>query len=133
MKQISSGLFLRTLLVLSIAFLPGAVLAQLGPHMITGVWQVRSGGEQFHSGTIHMSQSGYTVVGNTKMGAGMMNFTGKLDNDTLSGKWKGPTGETGWLTFHFAPTFTSFNGEYGYNGRKPSGTVVGKLVRKTSM
>ena len=133
MKQAFSGLVLRTLLVVSIAFLPAAVLAQMGPHMVTGVWQVRSGGEQFHSGTVHMSQTGYTIVGNSRMARGMMNFTGKLNNDTLSGTWRGPTGETGWLTLHFAPSFRSFNGEYGYHGRKPSGTMVGKLVRHTTM
>lgn len=82
---------------------------------------------------MHMVQQGYTIVGHGTGPKGQVSFSGKLHNDKLSGTWKGPTGETGWLTFNFASTFLALNGEYGYHGRNPEGTVVGKLVKRTKM
>jgi hypothetical protein len=134
MNRRAFGTYVLAAFVLSVmAFIPSYSQAQLGPHIITGDWAIQSSGEKFYSGTIHMVQQGYTVVGHSTTSKGALQFSGKLNNNVLSGKWTGPTGETGWLTFTFAQSFLSFNGEFGYNGRKPHGTIIGKLVRKTPM
>lgn len=128
-RRILGGYALVALLLSIAVFLPAHSSAQLGPHIATGDWSVKSSGPGFSSGTVHMVQQGYTIVGN---GAGKrLSFSGKLNNEKLSGTWRGPTGETGWLTLTFSQSFLSFNGEYGYHGRKPEGTLIGKLVKHT--
>lgn len=112
---------------------PSVSQAQLSPRLITGDWSVQSAGAEFRKGILHLTQQGYTVVGHVKGPKGTISLNGKLNNNVLSGTWHGPTGETGWLTFNFASTFLSFNGDYGYAGRKPSGQVIGKLVKSTAM
>ncbi|MGZ3506630.1 MAG: hypothetical protein ACXVAW_19060 [Vulcanimicrobiaceae bacterium] len=112
---------------------PSNSQAQLSPRFITGDWSVQSAGVEFHKGIMHLTQQGYTVVGHLKGPRGTISLNGKLNNNVLSATWHGPTGETGWLTFNFAPSFLSFNGDYGYAGRKPTGQVIGKLVKSTAM
>ena len=48
-------------------------------------------------------------------------MTGKFHDGMIEGTWRGPTGETGWLTMRFAPDRESFNVEWGYHGRTPDG------------
>lgn len=119
--------------ILLALLVPNVSQAQLSPRLITGDWSVQSAGQEFHKGIMHLTQQGYTVVGHVKGPKGTISLNGKLNNNVLSATWHGPSGETGWLTFNFAGTFLSFNGDYGYAGRKPSGQVIGKLVKSTAM
>ncbi len=69
---------------------------------------------------------GYGFVGtNASNGNG---FTGTfVDDSKINGKWHGPGG-AGWLTVYASPNGHSFNGSWGYNGRKENGTFVANKV-----
>ncbi|MBV8246113.1 MAG: hypothetical protein JOZ38_09355 [Candidatus Eremiobacteraeota bacterium] len=101
--------------------------ALAAPPNITGMWTVdQQGLNGGSSATITLKQSGMSVVGsNAKNGNG---FTGTFVNDTqINGTWKGPGG-AGWLTVYVSPNGHSFNGTWGYNGRKANGSFVGNKV-----
>jgi hypothetical protein len=110
--------------LLSVAALSTSANAQTSD--FTGDWQVTSTGDQFKSGTVHLTQSGSTIVGDyTGDGAGA-HVSGKLTNGVLSGTWKGANGaESGWVTVFFRESGKGFNGEWGYHGRPPNGLLVG--------
>jgi hypothetical protein len=91
---------------------------------LTGTWTVQQTGlNGTTSQTITLKQSGDSVVGtNATNGNG---FTGTFVSDTkINGKWHGPGG-AGWLTVYASANGHSFNGSWGYNGRKENGTFVG--------
>ena len=73
-----------------------------------------------------LTQTGNTLVGHsTSNGNG---FTGKfVDDQKINGTWNGPGG-AGWLTVYASPNGHSFNGSWGYNGRKENGTFVANKV-----
>jgi hypothetical protein len=96
---------------------------------IPGNWHVHSTGDQFRSGTLHLHRQGTTIVGNYEAEKGTTQMTGKLVNDKLSGTWRDPSGESGWLTLNFSETGTGFQGEWGYHGRPSNGNLVGQLIR----
>ncbi|MBV8600835.1 MAG: hypothetical protein JO359_04635 [Candidatus Eremiobacteraeota bacterium] len=101
---------------------PGAALA--APPNIAGNWTVeQSGLNGTATSKITLTQNGNGVVGqNASNGNG---FTGTFVTDSqINGNWKGPGG-AGWLTVYVSPNGHSFNGEWGYNGRKPNGSFVG--------
>jgi len=109
---------------LSAAIAASATVAALAsPPNLTGTWTVQQTGlNGTSSSTITITQSGGGVVGtNATNGNG---FTGTFVTDTqINGKWHGPGG-AGWLTVYVTPNGHSFNGSWGYNGRKPNGTFV---------
>lgn len=114
---------------------PVATYAQTATMNVTGDWAVQMTGNDFAAGTIHLSQVGDTVVGSalaSKNEQGVLQFSGKLEGNKLSGKWRSPKGETGWLTFNFTDTHAAFNGDWGYGGRGPSGHIVSRKVRNTA-
>ena len=87
------------------------------PPNLTGTWAVQQTGVNgTTSSTITITQSGMGIVGmNAKTGNG---YTGTFVNDTqINGKWHGPGG-AGWLTIYVSPNGHSFNGTWGYNGRR---------------
>lgn len=111
--------------VVATALLGSAALA--APPNLTGQWTVeQSGMNGTSSSVINLTQSGTSVVGtNPKNGNG---FTGTFATDTqINGKWKG-TGGAGWLTVYVSANGHSFNGTWGYNGRKANGSFVGNKV-----
>lgn len=109
---------------------PGAVSAQGVSPNITGDWVVQITGDQLLVGTLHFTQVGDTVVGSaegsTKSGNGVLQISGTLNAPQLSGKWRSPKGEVGWITLNFQPGFKAFSGQWGYSGRKPNGTIVSR-------
>ena len=46
----------------------------------------------------------------------------------IQGTWRGATGETGWFNMQPSPDGKSFSGEYGFNGRKAEGKIIGHLT-----
>ncbi|HET9029602.1 MAG TPA: hypothetical protein VFN49_05445 [Candidatus Aquilonibacter sp.] len=97
--------------------------AQAAPPNVSGNWKVeQSGYNGTTTSTIKLTQSGENVVGSS---SGGNNFQGKFVTDSqINATWHGPGG-AGWLTVYVTPNGHSFNGEWGYNGRKPNGTFVG--------
>ena len=100
---------------------------------VTGDWKIQVTGNRFISGDLHLSQVGDTIVGSglSAAGSGEVQISGKLTGSTVSGKWRGPTGETGWITLNFQNDST-FSGEWGYGGRGPNGHIVAQKARSSS-
>src|SRR6185437_1545772 len=96
--------------------------AQAAPPNITGNWKVEQSGVNGPSNsTVQIKQSGENVVGTSSNGN---NFQGKfVDDKQINATWHGPGG-AGWITVYVTPNGHSFNGQWGYNGRKPNGTFV---------
>jgi hypothetical protein len=105
----------------------GSVPASAQPPNLTGSWKVeQSGLNGSTAGTLTITQSGNGIVGNNATTHN--GYTGEFVTDSqINGKWHGPGG-AGWLTIYVSPNGHSFNGEWGYNGRKPNGTFVGNKV-----
>lgn len=101
----------------------GAPAPQAGPSL-AGDWSVSATGAKFRSGTYTLQQVNQQVIGKNPEG-GQMQGTMK-DPSTVEGTWRGPTGEQGWFNMHVAADGNSFSGQYGYGGRKPTGTLIGK-------
>jgi hypothetical protein len=111
--------------VVTTALLSSAALA--APPDLTGQWTVeQSGMNGTSTSTVSLTQSGSSIVGkNPKNGNG---FQGTFVNNTqINGTWKGPGG-AGWLTVYVSANGHSFNGTWGYNGRKANGSFVGNKV-----
>ena len=102
------------------------VSAVASPPSVTGTWKVeQSGLNGSTTTTITLKQSGMGIVGTSNTGN---DFTGEFATDTqINGKWHGPGG-AGWLTIYVTPNGHSFNGTWGYNGRKSNGSFVGNKV-----
>lgn len=100
-----------------------------------GNWSVAATGTHFRSGTYQLSQVNDVVVGISApvMGQDSSQINGKVKAAGLvEGSWRGPTGETGWLNLQLAPDGKSFSGQYGFNGRKPEGALVGHLADQST-
>jgi len=108
-----------------VAFSNAPALA--APPNLTGTWVIQQSGLNGTSDSkITLKQSGMGLVGsNAANGNG---FTGTFVNDTqINGTWHGPGG-AGWLTIYASANGHSFNGSWGYNGKKENGTFVGNKV-----
>lgn len=101
--------------------------ALAAPPNLTGTWTVQQSGlNGTTSGTITLKQSGNDIVGQNPVNK--RGFTGTFVNDSqINGKWHGPDG-AGWLTVYASPNGHSFNGSWGYNGRKENGTFVANKI-----
>jgi hypothetical protein len=128
-----------TLLALCIATFglvgtPSVISAQATATNVTGDWVTQITGDQLLVGKLHLTQVGDTVVGSAEpaKGSGVLQISGPLQGTQLSGKWRGPKGNVGWITLNFNPSFTAFSGQWGYGGRKPNGTIVSRKFLKTS-
>ena len=107
------------------ASVPAITQTQGGSHSLSGTWNVSATGPRFRTGTYSFQQVNQNVIGANPAGGQMH---GKLKNQsTVEGTWIAPTGATGWFNMHLAPDGKSFSGQYGYGGRKQTGTLVGHL------
>jgi hypothetical protein len=108
------------------AGLPNAAVLASPPNL-TGTWTVQQTGPNGTStGTIKLTQSGNGVVGHNAATQNGINGTFVSDSQ-INGTWNGPGG-AGWLTVYASPNGHSFNGTWGYNGRKANGSFVGNKV-----
>lgn len=114
---------LASLLGIAATIGPGAAQMQTASHTVAGVWNVSATGAHFQQGKYRVQQVNQTIIGKNGAGGQMQ---GTMKNPGLvEGTWRGPTGETGWFNMHVTPDGKSFSGEYGYGGRKPTGTLIG--------
>jgi hypothetical protein len=94
----------------------------------TGNWSLTNSGDNFGTATASIKQVGSQIVGQFGQG-GQFNGTFKAGTMQVDGNWKGPKG-TGWITLIFVDN-NSFSGDWGYNGRKPSGHIVATRIMQT--
>jgi hypothetical protein len=124
-----SRLFIGTIItILALSLVPthNAYAQALGNTVVTGNWRLQVTGTVFSNGNARLTQQGTRIVGTAQaQGGGQVNFSGTLDNNKVSGTWRSPKNETGWLTFWFNQNARGFEGEFGYHGREPDGSVVG--------
>jgi hypothetical protein len=119
-----------TLLVALVAAVLSTAVTQAAPINATGHWQVQlTNGSDFYTGVLTFNQVGETVIGH----AGKTTINGKMVSDTkMNANWVGPKG-AGWMTFYFGAAGNSFQGSWGFNGRKADGSFVGKRIPPGSM
>lgn len=119
------SVFFALMIVAAVAFAAAGV--QAAPSY-TGHWKVQYTTSQgMSTGVVSLNEVGTTIVG--KGTAGMNTINGTMVSDTkMNGKWEGPQG-AGWLTIYFSPSGNSFQGTWGYNGRKSNGSIIGKKVQ----
>lgn len=100
---------------------------------VTGDWTVQVTGDNFVTGKLHFTHVGDTLVGNGEAanGKGIVQFTGHFKGSQVDGTWRGPTGETGWITLTFQSD-SSMSGEWGYHGAKPNGHIVAQKLVATN-
>jgi hypothetical protein len=99
---------------------------------LTGDWALQVSGDKLLVGTMHLTQVGDTVIGSAETArGGVGQISGKLEDGKISGKWRNPKGETGWITLTFDSGLEGFNGDWGYGGRKTNGAIVAKKIRST--
>ncbi|MGA9944290.1 MAG: hypothetical protein WBE79_02260 [Candidatus Cybelea sp.] len=92
---------------------------------VTGVYNIHTtGGTDFTSRQISLNQLGLDVVGNYGPGT-QLNGTMATDANTLTGTWKGASGN-GWVKLQFAADSKSFQGSWGLEpGSEASGQFAG--------
>ena len=121
-------------LVFAIAVLStGAALAQ--PN-VTGKWNFeQTGVNGTTTGVATLTSTGNTFVGTTTLGTSLSGKYCTPDVDKgctsalqINGKWRGKTGDTGWLTVYVTPNGHGLNGAWGYNGRKENGTFEANKI-----
>lgn len=124
----------RLILACALALISnGLALAQTNdPSNVTGDWALQVSGDKLLVGTMHLTQVGETVIGSAETArGGIGQISGTLENGKISGKWRDPKGETGWITLNFDSTLNNFNGNWGYGGRNPNGAIVAKKIEST--
>lgn len=100
---------------------------------VTGDWKLQLTGDRFVVGTLHLTHVGDTLVGSAEApnSAGITQFTGHFKGGgQVDGTFRGPTGETGWITLMFQSD-TTMSGEWGYHGRTPNGHIVAQKIKAT--
>src|SRR5579872_6409854 len=95
---------------------PYAAFAKDAPlGLVTRDYKVATSGEYFTSTDLHLIRHGQDLIGVYGENG---HISGKLVDNRVDATWKDPRG-TGWLTLHLAADHKSFNGEWGYHGKKP--------------
>ncbi|MGA9274511.1 MAG: hypothetical protein WBV40_06700 [Candidatus Cybelea sp.] len=101
----------------------------MGSPNATGNFRVQVTGDVFVSGTARLTQQGTRIVGTLPaQSGGTIQINGQLTNNKLSGTWRSPKNETGWFTLWFTQNGRGLDGEWGYHGRSPNGSVVGTRI-----
>jgi hypothetical protein len=105
---------------------PYAAFAQEAPApgLVTRDYKVATSGEYFTATDLHLIRHGEDVIGVYGENG---HISGKLVDNRVDGTWKDPRG-TGWLTLYLAADHKSFNGEWGYHGKKPEGKLIGQQL-----
>ena len=113
-------------LLMAVAILALGTAVNAMPVHATGHWQVQvTNGADLNSGVLTFNQVGQTVVGKLRN----TTINGTMASDTkMNAKWDGPKG-AGWITLYFNAAGDSFQGEWGYNGRKSTGNFIGKRIK----
>jgi hypothetical protein len=103
-----------------------ATSVQAAPVNTTGHWHIQvTNGAEFYSGVVTFHQVGQTVIGH----AGNTTIDGTMVSDTkMNAKWNSPKG-AGWMTVYFGAAGNTFQGTWGFNGRKANGSFVGRRVQ----
>jgi len=125
------------LLVLPIVAIAAMSVPALANPNLTGKWNFeQSSVNGISSGVLTLTQTGDAFVGTTSLGTSV---TGKFCTPPgekkspcvalqINGTWRDKTGEVGWLTVFVTPNGHSFNGSWGYHGRKENGTYVANKI-----
>jgi hypothetical protein len=115
--------FLALVVAAGVVF--GILSVQAASASYTGKWKVQFTTSQgLSTGIVTLNQVGTTIVGHGT--AAMNTINGTMVSDTkMNGTWEGPHG-AGWLTIYFSASGNSFQGTWGYNGRKSNGSIIGK-------
>jgi hypothetical protein len=94
----------------------------------TGQWQLQAtNGSELITGVLTLNQVGSTIIGSIHS----TTINGTMVSDTkMDAKFNGPRG-AGWLTVYFTADGKSFQGQWGYNGKKPGGKFIGQRVSST--
>jgi hypothetical protein len=104
-----------------------AGIGSAAPPNLTGTWTVQQTGPNGNTTSqITLTQSGNKVVGTNATNKN--GFSGTFVSDAqINATWNGPGG-AGWLTVWVTPNGHSFNGTWGYNGRKANGSFVANKI-----
>jgi hypothetical protein len=127
LKEIGLRRFVHSVIVFLASAALSSAAALASPPSLTGKWTVQQSGLNGTSeSAITLTQSGMGIVGNNATNGN--GFTGTFVTDSkMNGTWKGPRG-AGWLTVYASPNGHSFNGSWGYNGKRANGSFVGNKV-----
>jgi hypothetical protein len=119
-------------LIAAIAVLALGTIAVQASVNVSGHYSVQLTTSQgLSTGAVTLNQVGTTVVGHGT--AGLNTWNGTMVSDTkMNGKWEGPKG-AGWITVYFSADGKSFQGTWGFNGKKSSGSMIGKRVPASAM
>src|SRR5262249_2322879 len=117
-----------TALLLGLALVCGGANAAT-PVDATGRWNVTATGDTLTTGQVKIEQAGSNIVG-TYGQNGRSDGTFKAGSLQVDGTWTDARG-TGWLTIVFTSDGNGFSGQWGLEGRKPSGQFAGKRLTPT--
>jgi|GEM_PF-1034568 hypothetical protein len=100
---------------------------------VTGLYNVSvTGGPEFTSHRMSLHQLALDVVGNFGPGT-QLNGTVASDANTLTGTWKGPSGN-GWIKLQFADDSKTFQGTWGLApDAEAAGQIVGSVVNTSQL
>ena len=114
--------------MLVLAIVAAGMQAQASPVNATGQWQLQAtNGAELIMGVLTLNQVGSTVIGSVHS----TTINGTMVSDTeMEAKFSGPRG-SGWLTVYFTAEGKSFQGLWGYNGKKPGGKFIGQRISST--
>ena len=115
-------------LLISAVMLTAGIAVEAAPVNATGQWQIQAtNGPELITGVLTLNQVGATVIGSIHS----TTINGTVVSDTkMNAKFSGPRG-AGWLTVYFAPDGKNFQGEWGFNGKKPGGNFIGQRISST--
>lgn len=92
--------------------------------LVTRDYKVATTGEYFTRSDLHLIRSGDAVIGVYGENG---HISGKVVGNRVDGTWKDPRG-TGWLTLYLGSEEKTFDGEWGYHGKKPEGKLIGQQL-----
>ena len=111
--------FFLIIVTFAFAVLSTAALAETNA---TGKWNINAASGQSLAGRITLNQQGQTVVGNWPNGSLHGNINAE-NSHQVDAKWDSPKGN-GWATIIFGNDWKTFSGQWGYPGKKPTGSFV---------
>jgi hypothetical protein len=116
-----TGIAMAAAFALTAVFTLGTARAALD---VSGEYQLTAAGDYFTRSVVHLHQEGSTVIGDYEPYGSLH---GTMKDNILSATWNDRRGQ-GWLTFKFKLDSSGFEGDWGFNGKKPSGQLIGKKL-----